>query len=131
MKGKSMSAKISLISAAVCLVTLVAFCIYGAVYDYFDYIVAITLALGAACAAAYTLVDGKATEYLNLVQVILVSYGLGLFFLNSHPVWADRLNNIDMYGARGSLVPVVAIMLLCIAAVVLGIVSCFTRKEAA
>lgn len=131
MKGKSMSAKLSLIGAAVCLVTLTTFCIYGAVYDYFDSVVAIALALGTACAAVYAFVDGKATEYLNLLQVILVSYGLGLFFLNSHPVWADRLNNIDMYGARGSLVPVVAIMLLCIGAVVLGIVSCFTRKEEA
>ena len=73
----------------------------------------------------------KAVEFLNLVQVLLVSYGVGLFFLNSYPVWADRLNNITMYGARGSLVPVVAIILLCFAAAILGIASCFTRKEAA
>lgn len=68
MKGKSMSAKLSLIGAAVCLVTLTAFCIYGAVYDYFDSVVAIALALGTACAAVYAFVDGKATEYLNLCR---------------------------------------------------------------
>lgn len=32
MKGKSMSAKLSLIGAAVCLVTLTAFCIYAGIY---------------------------------------------------------------------------------------------------
>lgn len=131
MKGKSISAKISLAAAAVTLVTLIAFCIYGAVYSYWDYMVFAALALGTACGAAYALVDKKAVEFLNLVQVILVSYGVGLFFLNSYPVWADRLNNITMYGGRGTLAPVVAIMLLCFAAALLGIVSCFTRKEAA
>lgn len=131
MKGKSMSAKLSLIGALVSLVALIAFCIYGAVYDYFDYMVASSLALGTSCALIYAFADRKMTEFMNLLQVILVSYGLGLFFLNSHPVWADRLNNITMYGARGTLAPVVAIMLLCIIAVVLGIASCFTRKEAA
>ncbi|MEQ2442502.1 hypothetical protein [Pseudoflavonifractor intestinihominis] len=131
MKGKSISAKLSLIAAAVNLVALVAFIIYGAIYSYMDSIVVLALLLGAVCGLAYALVDKKATEFLNLVQVLLVSYGVGLFFLNSYPVWADRLNNITMYGARGSLVPVVAIILLCFATAILGIASCFTRKEAA
>ena len=131
MKGKSISAKLSLIATAVNLIALVAFIIYGAIYSYMDSMVVLSLLLGVVCGGAYALVDKKATEFLNLVQVLLVSYGVGLFFLNSYPVWADRLNNITMYGARGSLVPVVAIILLCFATAILGIASCFTRKEAA
>lgn len=131
MKGKSISAKLSLIAVAVNLITLIAFVIYGTIYSYMDSMVVLSLLLGAVCGLAYALVDKKATEFLNLVQVLLVSYGVGLFFLNSYPVWADRLNNITMYGARGSQVPVVAIILLCFATAILGIASCFTRKEAA
>lgn len=131
MKATSISAKLSLAAAAVTLVTLVVFVIYGAIYSYLDSVVIIALALGVVCAAVYALAGSKAVEFLNLLQVILVSYGVGLFFLNSYPVWADRLNNITMYGARGSLVPVVAIILLCFAAAILGIASCFSRKEAA
>ena len=130
-KVKSLSAKVSLLSAALNLVTLVIFCIYGAVYDYFDTVVFAALALGVVCAVLYALMDNKVAEVLNLVAVLCVSFGVGLFFLNSYPVWADRLNNITMYGARGSLVPVVAIILLCFATAILGIASCFTRKEAA
>lgn len=131
MKAKSKSAQFSLLAAAAGLITLIVFSIYGAVYDYFDYIVALTLALGVVCAVGYALIDRKIAEYLNLVQVILTSYSLGLFFLNSHPVWADRLNNIDMYGARGSLVPVIALMVLFLITVVCEIISCFMGKEAA
>ena len=131
MKGKSVSAKLSLIAVAVNLITLIAFVIYGTIYSYMDSMVVLSLLLGAVCGLAYALVDKKATEFLNLVQVLLVSYGVGLFFLNSYPVWADRLNNITMYGSRGTLVPVVAIILLCFATAILGIASCFTRKEAA
>ena len=131
LKQKSASAKLSVVGGALNLITLVFFCIYGAVYDYFDIVVFLTLALGVVCAALYALGSGKVSEILNLVAVLCVSFGVGLFFLNSYPVWADRLNNITMYGARGSLVPVVAIILLCFAAAILGIASCFTRKEAA
>ena len=131
MKGKSISAKLSLIAAAVNLVALVAFIIYGAIYSYMDSIVVLALLLGAVCGLAYALVDKKATEFLNLVQVLLVSYGVGLFFLNSYPVWADRLNNITMYGSRGTLFPVISIMILCFVTVIIEIISCFTRKEAA
>ena len=131
MKGKSVSAKLSLIAVAVNLITLIAFVIYGTIYSYMDSMVVLSLLLSTVCGGVYALVDRKATEFLNLVQVLLVSYGVGLFFLNSYPVWADRLNNITMYGARGSLVPVVAVILLCFATAILGIASCFTRKEAA
>ena len=131
MKGKSISAKLSLIAAALNLITLIAFVIYGTIYSYMDPVVVLSLLLSTVCGGVYALVDRKAAEFLNLAQVILVSYGVGLFFLNSYPVWADRLNNITMYGARGSLVPVVAVILLCFATAILGIASCFTRKEAA
>lgn len=131
MKGKSISAKLSLIAAALNLITLIAFVIYGTIYSYMDSVVVLSLLLSTVCGGVYALVDRKAAEFLDLAQVILVSYGVGLFFLNSYPVWADRLNNITMYGARGSLVPVVAVILLCFATAILGIASCFTRKEAA
>ena len=131
MKGKSISAKLSLIAAALNMITLIAFVIYGTIYSYMDSVVVLSLLLSTVCGGVYALVDRKAAEFLNLAQVILVSYGVGLFFLNSYPVWADRLNNITMYGARGSLVPVVAVILLCFATAILGIASCFTRKEAA
>lgn len=128
-KVKSLSAKVSLLSAALNLVTLVIFCIYGAVYDYFDTVVFLALALGVVCAVLYALMDNKVAEVLNLAVVLCVSFGVGLFFLNSYPVWADRLNNITMYGSRGTLFPVVSIMILCFVTVIIEIVSCFTRKE--
>lgn len=127
-KVKSLSAKVSLLSAALNLVTLVIFCIYGAVYDYFDTVVFLALALGVVCAVLYALMDNKVAEVLNLVAVLCVSFGVGLFFLNSYPVWADRLNNITMYGSRGTLFPVISIMILCFVTVIIEIVSCFTRK---
>ena len=130
-KVKSLSAKVSLLSAALNLVTLVIFCICGAVYDYFDTVVFLALALGVVCAVLYALMDNKVAEVLNLAAVLCVSFGVGLFFLNSYPVWADRLNNITMYGSRGTLFPVVSIMILCFVTVIIEIVSCFTRKEAA
>lgn len=131
LKNKSLSVKASLLGAALNLITLVVFCIYGLVYDYFDSVVFLTLILGVVCAAAYALLAHKAAEVLNLLAVISVSFGVGLFFLNSYPVWADRLNHITMYGSRGTLVPVVAIIVLCFVTVLADLVSCFTRKECA
>ena len=128
-KSKSASAKLSLLSAALGLVTLIIFCIYGVVYDYFDIVVFLTLALGVVCAAGYAVLASRAAELLNLASVLLVTFGVGLFFLNSYPVWADRLNNISMYGSRGTLFPVILIMVLCFATVFVEIASCFTRKE--
>ncbi len=126
---KKISAKLSLICAGLNLITLVAFCIYGVVYDYFDSVVCLAFILGVVCFALYALVDKLFTEILNLAGVFCVTFGVGLFFLNSYPVWADRLNNITMYGSRGTLVPVVTIMILCFVTALVGIVSCFTRKE--
>lgn len=129
LNGKSLSAKACLLGGAVNLVTLAAFCIYGAMYDYFDTVVFLSFLLGAACAAGYLLLSSKAAELLNLLAVICVTFGTGLFFLNSYPVWADRLNNITMYASRGTLFPVISILVLCIITVGLYIVSCFTGKE--
>ena len=128
-KSKSASAKLSLLSAALGLVTLIIFCIYGVVYDYFDIVVFLTLALGVVCAAGYAMLSARGAELLNLAAVLLVTFGVGLFFLNSYPVWADRLNNISMYGSRGTLFPVILIMVLCFVTVFVEIASCFTRKE--
>ena len=130
-KTKSFSAKAALAGAVLSAAALIGFTVYGMMYDYFDTVVFLTLALGVAGMAAYALADKVWSELLNLAAVACITFGMGLFFLNSYPVWADRLNNITMYGARGSLVPVVAIILLCFATAILGIASCFTRKEAA
>lgn len=99
------------------------------IYDYFDTVVSLTLALGVAGMAAYALADKVWSKLLNLAAVACITFGMGLFFLNSYPVWADRLNNISMYGSRGTLVPVIALLVLMVAAIVAGIVSCFTQKE--
>ena len=69
------------------------------------------------------------TSESESAAVACITFGMGLFFLNSYPVWADRLNNISMYGSRGTLVPVIALLVLMVAAIVAGIVSCFTQKE--
>lgn len=129
MKGKSRSAYVSMAGGLLSLVTLVVYVIYGCMYDYFDGVVALSLVLGAACAAGYSMIDKKITEFLNLLQVIVVAYGVGLFFLNSYPVWADRVNGIDMYGSRGTLVPVVIIIILFLISDIAGIISCFMRKK--
>lgn len=131
MKGKSISEKLSLISAGISAVTLISFCIYGLVYNYMDIAVALSFAFSIVCGVGYVILKKKLSEVLNLLQVIGMTWGLGLFFLNSYPVWADRLNGIDMYGSRGTLLPVITIIVLCLGAEVVGIISCFTRKEKA
>ncbi len=130
MKSKSLSEILCFIGGALSLITLVIYLVYSLIYDYFDYIVVIGLALGVLSAVGYLMIKGKVSEFLNLFGVVVISYSLGIFFLNSFPVWADRLNHIDMYGARGSLVPVVIIMLLLIFAILFTIASCFSRREA-
>ena len=128
-KTKSFSAKAALAGAVLSAAALIGFTVYGMIYDYFDTVVSLTLALGVAGMAAYALADTVWSELLNLAAVACITFGMGLFFLNSYPVWADRLNNISMYGSRGTLVPVIALLVLMVAAIVAGIVSCFTQKE--
>ena len=128
-KVKSFSAKSSLVGVVLSAAALIGFTVYGMVYDYFDTVVFLTLALGMVGMAAYALVDRAWSELLNLAAVAGITFGMGLFFLNSYPVWADRLNNISMYGSRGTLLPVITLLVLMVAAIVVGIVSCFTQKE--
>ena len=128
-KVKSFSAKSSLVGVVLSAAALIGFTVYGMVYDYFDTVVFLTLALGMVGMAAYALVDRAWSELLNLAAVACITFGMGLSFLNSYPVWADRLNNISMYGSRGTLLPVITLLVLMVAAIVVGIVSCFTQKE--
>lgn len=129
LKKLSFSARISRICALLGFATLIGYCIYGAMYQYFDSIVFLTLALGVICAECYARFNSQVAELLNLLSAAGFSFGLGLFFLNSHPVWADRLNNIEMYGARGSLTPVILLMVLLFLCSLAEIVSCFTGKD--
>ena len=105
LKDRGPGALLSLGCAALGVVCLAAYCVYGAVFDYFDTGVCIALLLAAACAGVYALADGKPLGALSLVSAACLSFALGLFFLNSFPVWADNLNGITMYASRGGLAP--------------------------
>lgn len=131
-KKKSFSEKAALIAAAVTMAALVGFIIYSVVYhEYFDAVVLLCLVLGVAGYAAYALVSHPIVQLLNAVSVFLISFGMGLFGLNSYNVWADWWGNFTMYGSRGGIAPVVALLVVQIAAIGLGIISSFSRKEGA
>lgn len=125
LKNAGPGKKLSQLSALLSLFTLIVYTIYGIVYIYFDWVVFLTLALTVVCAEGYVLLNNRASQYLNLASVACASFGMGLFFLNSYPVWADRLNNISMYGSRGTLFPVISIIVLVFASAIMEIVSCF------
>lgn len=128
---KSFSAVAALAGAVLSAVAAVADLIYGLTYsEYFDSVVLLCMAASAVCLALYAFVNKAATEFLNLVSVLALGFGLGLFFLNSYPVWADWWGHFDMYGSRGGVGPVIAIVALTLVAAICGIVSCFSRKEA-
>lgn len=129
LKALCVSTKMSQIGALIGLVGLVAFCIYGAVFQYFDLVVMLVIAVGAVCAEGYVLWEAKPAELMNLASVACYAYAVGLFFLNSYPVWADWYGGFTMYGSRGGIAPVVAIMVILLAGCVAGIVSCFTAKR--
>lgn len=130
-KNLSFSAKVGLVGALASVVTAAAFIIYGVMYnEYFDTVVLACALLSAGGLAAYALLDGGIVEYLNLGGVFCLSFGMGLFFLNSYPVWADWYGNFTMYGSRGGVTPVIAILVLMMVTLLCGIISCFTRKEA-
>ena len=126
---KKTSARMSVIAAVVSLLTLAGFVYYGKTYDYFDTVVCGCLALATILGFAYAIGKGAFSATFNLLAVIALGFGLGIFFLNSYPVWADRLNNISMYGSRGTLAPVIAIIAGTLLAAFLEIISCFTRRE--
>lgn len=125
LKNAGGSRRFSQLCALLSLLTLIVYTVYGIVYIYFDWVVFGTLALGMLCAQGYVLCKGTWGSLLNLLSVACLSFGVGLFFLNSYPVWADRLNNISMYGSRGTLFPVIAIILLVFLCAILEIISCF------
>lgn len=118
-----------ILSAGFSVLTLIVFCIYGLVYDYFDLAVFLMLLAAAALMALYVLLQVKAAQLFNLISVFLISCSFALFFLNSYPVWADRLNNIKMYGSRGTLVPVILLIVMFLISTVTGIVSCFQKEK--
>lgn len=128
---KSFSAVAALAGAVLSAVAAVADLIYGLTYnEYFDSVVLLCMAGGTVCLALYALMNKAATEFLNLLAVLALGFGMGLFFLNSYPVWADWWGNFDMYGSRGGVGPVITIMVITLVAAICGIVSCFSRKEA-
>ncbi len=81
----------------------------------------------------------KFTAWLNLLSVVFSGFGMGLFITNSYNVWADTWGNLTQYGSltgafsffnsQGGPYPAVAIIVLGLLSVILGIVSCFGRKE--
>ena len=120
LKSSCISVKFSQISALIGFIGFVAFCIYAALFKYFDLAVFLTIAAGTACAQGYALSRKPLTEYLNLLSVGCYAYALGLFFLNSYNVWA---------GSRGGIGPVIAIMVILLAGCITGTVSCFTVRR--
>lgn len=128
---KSFSALAALAGTVLSAVAAVADLIYGLIYsEYFDSVVLLCLVASAVCLALYAVMNKVATEFLNLLAVLALGFSLGLFFLNSYPVWADWWGHFDMYGSRGGVGPVIAIIAITLVAAICGIVSCFGRKEA-
>lgn len=123
--------KLRLTAAALSAVSLVAFTIYGMVFDYFDTFVFGGLALAA---VLYTISGigkggGKLAGAILPVGVLSVAAAEALFFVNSFPVWADEVNGITMYNSRGGLVPVVGLLILLLASAITGIVASFKASK--
>ncbi len=140
MKISGKNSYISLIGAILSAVVAVCEIIYGAVYSqYADFVVVGTYLIGAALMAAYVFTNTKFTAWLNLLSVVFSGFGMGLFITNSYNVWADTWGNLTQYGSltgafsffnsQGGPYPAVAIIVLGLLSVILGIVSCFGRKE--
>lgn len=128
MKNKSTSARLALIAAALSAVVAVVFLIYGLVYTYSDVVVLAAYVAAAVLFWLYGTKDAAWSEYMGLIAVVALAYGMGLFFLNSYTVWADWYGNFDMYGSRGGIAPVIIQLVLVVVTLVLGIVSCFQDK---
>lgn len=127
LKTASFGAKSGQLSALIGLITLITYTIYGLMFDYFDLTVFLAQILGTACAQVYVLAEKS--QYLNLLSVICHSFGVGLLFLNSYPVWADWYGNFTMYGSRGGIAPVILLLVLSFLTILCGIISCFTVKK--
>lgn len=127
-KLTSFSEKVGMVGTIFCVITSLSFAWYGITYDYYDAAVMVAFLLGSISSMSYILLNNKISEICNLFASMCISFGMGIFFLNSYPVWADRLNHISMYGSRGTLAPVIMILTLCVVTVFIESVSCFTRK---
>ena len=127
--SNGLSRNISMVTALLSLVTLIVYIIYGVTFNYFDTVVCVFLAAAFALSAIHFLIDGKGARACNLLAVMCLSGAIALFGMNSYPVWADELNGITMYGSRGGLVPVVALLVLLLAAAVAEIISCFIPER--
>lgn len=119
----------SVISAVAGLVGLIAYTVYGFVFDYFDTAVFAAIVLGIILAALDVTNKVQPVRVFNLLCVVCLSFAIGVFFMNSFPVWADNLNGITMYGSRGGLPPVIAIMVIMLVAIISGIRACFAGEE--
>lgn len=127
---KGACAKVALASSLVSVIGFVAFMIYGLVYSvYFDSVVLLSIAFGAAAIAVYSLIPKKKFGFFGPAGVLALSFGLGLFFLNSYPVWADWYGKFNMYGSQGTITPVIIILVILLTAILSGIVSCFMKRE--
>lgn len=127
-KARGSGAVCSLICAVLSVIGLAVYVIYGVTYDYLDAVVALTILLGGALALVHCMAGEKLLGLLNLLSSMSLSYAVGLFFVNSFPVWADNLNNITMYASRGGLGPVIVILVILMLAILAEIVSCFAKR---
>lgn len=129
-----------LIAGGLSLIATIAFLIYGTVYPiYFDAAVVIFLLLSAAGYAAYALLNSDIADIIPLAAVLCGGIAMGVFFLNSYPVWADWWGNINMYGSadgsfnmygsQGGVTPVIIILVITVLSILCGIVTCFMRKN--
>lgn len=129
-KGKSFSAKASLLATLLTIVSLIGFIIYGAVYTvYFDWAVILFLIIGGVFSAIYALYDNRFADFAPLFAVIFMTAALGLFFLNSYPVWADWYGGFTMYGSEGGIVPVIVLIVLYLLTIIFDMIACFTPKS--
>ena len=127
---KSGSARLAVVGAVLAVVAAVGETIYGFAYaQYADCVVVLSYLLGAALLAAYVFTNTKLTYWLNLLGVVAAGFGLGLFITNSYNVWADWYGGFTMYGSRGGIGPVIAIMVILLAGCITGTVSCFTVRR--
>lgn len=117
------------IGTVVGIVSLIAYTIYGMMFQYFDTAVFAAILLSIVFAALNVVYRKIKFPIFDLLAVLSMSFAIGICFMNSFPVWADNLTGITMYGSRGGLPPIIAVLVLLIAANVGDICACFAEKE--
>ena len=129
--GKSIGRFVSLIAAVCAVACLIGYTVYGVTYDYFDALAFLCLLFAAAAGFAYFFTQSenallrRVLAFLNVVMVVFFALAFAIMVKNSIYVWADELNNITMYGSRGGLAPVIALIVAFAVVLVAAIVSCF------